>query len=153
MSHIHSIILNSDGHYTGFCEYREDGCYEGSLGQNNNEATNEDDDDDNHDDAAEAMEESFEEVQNEANSPNSINFHAGERMKLKLSVHFKFPFFSVKHVHRFVMQSPVHGWEITAQDKFNMVWIVCDNENMYGKALTYCFMNTHDCTKFAMNKM
>ena len=68
-------------------------------------------------DDVDAMEESFEEAENIANPPNSINFSSGER--IKLGMHFNFPFFSIVHVCCFVMQSPVDGCEIACHEKLN----------------------------------
>jgi hypothetical protein len=169
VSFIHSICPYSDGLYMGFRAYGEDGgARVGADGDNDpdrhahvaNNITNENEnvnkvkDTDNMEegiDDADMMEESFEEVENITNPPNSINFSSGKR--IKLGMHFNFPFFSIDHICCFVMQSPVDGWEITCHEKFNAAWITCADKMVYQRAFTYCFSNIDLYTQFTVAKV
>jgi hypothetical protein len=170
VSFVRSIHPNSDGLYMGFQAYGEDGGAQvGADGDNDldshahvaNNITNQNENvnkvkdmDDVEDEGigdADAMEESFEEAENIANPPNSINFSSGER--IKLGMHFNFSFFNIDHVCCFVMQSPVDGCEIACHEKLNTAWITCADKIMYQRAFTYCFSSIDLYTQFTITKV
>jgi hypothetical protein len=98
---------------------------------------------------ADVLNGSYEEVEDQYS--NSVDFEGGERVKL--SMHFNHPMFSIDYVCNFVLQSPVSGWEIVVNENFNTASITCSEEKTYTNAMKYCFMNAIKSTRFTMDKI
>jgi hypothetical protein len=98
---------------------------------------------------ADALNASYEEVEDQSNK--YIDFKVGERVKF--SMHFNHPRFSIDYVCNFVLKSPVSGWGIVVHENFNIASIACSDDKTYNSAMKYCFKNTIESTCFMIEKL